>query len=117
MEFDFEKLHVYQKALDFADQVFTICDKLPINVQSSLGDQLRRASLSITNNLAEGSGQSSFRKKQCFYEIALNSCRESVPVLALFERRELVSQEEATVLKECCFEMCKMMRGLIRAAK
>jgi len=117
VEFDFEKLHVYKKALDFVDGVFSVCDDLPINMQSSLGDQLRRASLSVTNNIAEGSGQSSVKKKQCFYEIALNSCRECVPVLTILERRKLIDQQALGSLRESCLEICKMMRGLMRAVK
>ena len=117
MEFDFERLVVYQKALDFIELVFSFCDKLPMNMQSSLGDQLRRASLSIANNIAEGSGQQSAKKKKLFYDISLNSCRECVPVMAIAHRRKLLGLGEINDLRERCFEISKMLRGLIRAVK
>jgi hypothetical protein len=39
MDFDFEKLTVYRKALDFTDLIFAICENLPTNIQYSVGDQ------------------------------------------------------------------------------
>ena len=54
IKYDFQKLDVYQKALDFAERVFRVTERFPQPVQFSLGDQFRRASLSICNNLAEG---------------------------------------------------------------
>jgi four helix bundle protein len=117
MEFDFERLIVYQKALDFIELVFAFCDKLPMNMQSSLGDQLRRASLSIVNNLAEGSGQQSAKRKKLFYDVSLNSCRECIPVMTIAHRRKLLAPGDFDDLRERCFEISKMLRGLIRAVK
>ena len=53
--YDFQKLEVYKKAMDFVERIFEITEKFPQSLQYSLGDQLRRATLSICNNLAEGS--------------------------------------------------------------
>ena len=55
-QFDFEKLKVYQFALDFIDEIFEIYKRLPQEYKYFLGDNLLRAGLSIANNLAEGSG-------------------------------------------------------------
>ena len=57
--FDFENLEVYQKALNFTDEVFSVTLNFRKEIQYSLGDQFRRATLSICNNLAEG------RKPRC----------------------------------------------------
>lgn len=51
--FDFEKLETYQQAFRLNREIFKISLKFPRLLQSSLGDQLRRASLSILTNLAE----------------------------------------------------------------
>jgi hypothetical protein len=56
MSFMFEKLAVYQKALDFADRVIQVTDDFPRGY-SFLADQLNRAALSISANLAEGNGR------------------------------------------------------------
>ena len=53
--FKFEKMIAWQKAADFVDKAFEVADRWPQRYQFSFGEQLRRAALSITNNLAEGS--------------------------------------------------------------
>lgn len=55
--FKFEKMIAWQKAVEFADYAFGIADRLPQKHQFSLGEQLRRAVLGITDNPAEGSGR------------------------------------------------------------
>ncbi len=55
--FDFERLEVYKLTVDFIEKVFEVSEELPKQVQYSLGDQFRRAALSIANNIAEGSGK------------------------------------------------------------
>ena len=115
--FDFEKLVVYQKAMDFVDSVFSICDNLPPTLQSSLSHQLRRAALSIVNNIAEGSDQASSKKKIVFYETALHSGRECIPVLTLLKRRKLIIAEKHEEMRDRCTEICKMLVGLISSSK
>lgn len=64
--FDFEKLKVYEMALDFVRHIFLITKKIPWEYRYSLGDQIRRASLSIVNNIAEGSGKISKKENHSF---------------------------------------------------
>ena len=58
-KFEFEKLEVYQLALEFLDFIFEICKEIPTDLLFCLGDNLKRAGLSISNNIAEGSGKKS----------------------------------------------------------
>ena len=60
MPFMFEKLEVYQKSVDFAETIINLTDEFPKRYYF-LTDQLNRASLSISNNIAEGNGR--FTKK------------------------------------------------------
>jgi len=57
--FDFENLKVYQKALDFIDEVFKLLKNLPREYRFSIGDNLLRAAFSIGNNIAEGNDKAS----------------------------------------------------------
>jgi len=116
MQYDFEKLDVYQKALDFAEQVFECTEGFPQRVQYSLGDQLRRAALSISNNIAEGSQKRGPAKRQ-FYGYSLDSARECVPMLELSRRRRLVGQEEYEKLSDTCFRIASMLYALIRSVR
>ena len=93
MRYDFEKLEVYQKAMSFAERIFELTEQYPQRVQYSLGDQFRRAALSICNNIAEGSRRTGQAKRQ-MYGYALDSARECVPMIQLSLRRKLISQNE-----------------------
>lgn len=111
--FDFEKLEVYKLALEFADDVFRITEKLPMVLQFSIGDNLRRAAISIPNNIAEGSGKISSKEKKHFYRIALTSDRECIPMITLLKRRCLITNDEETFLRDKCIRISKMLFGLI----
>jgi four helix bundle protein len=54
--FEFEKLRIYQKAMDFIDKVYEVTRKFPAEEKFGLVDQFRRAFVSIALNTAEGSG-------------------------------------------------------------
>ena len=79
-DFDHRKLDVYRVAIDF----ITICDGIVSTLptgRSYLANQLRRACLSITLNVAEGAGEFSKQEKARFYRIALRSATECAAVL------------------------------------
>ena len=114
MRYDFEKLDVYKLAMDFAEQVFEITERFPQRLQYSLGDQLRRAALSVCNNIAEGSQKQRLAKRQ-FYRYALDSARECVPMIELCMRRKLLTSDEHQHLDETCFRIASMMYALIRS--
>ena len=116
MQYDFEKLEVYQKAMDCADRIFEMTDNLPQRVQYSLGDQFRHAALSICNNIAEGSQKRGLAKKQV-YGYALDSARECVPMIQLSLRRKLISQDEYDGLSAVCFSVASMLAALIRSVQ
>ena len=105
----FERLEVYQKALDYIDTIFNISKGFPRHLQSSLGDQLRRSALSIANNIAEGSDKISSKERKLFYRYALDSARECIPMLTIAERQGLIVNG---TLRENCLTICRMMRRL-----
>jgi four helix bundle protein len=111
--FNFEKLHVYQRSVDFADD---ICSRTE---QSSHGygflvDQLNRAALSISANIAEGNGRFTKPDRKHFFGIARGSILECVPLLELARRRGLLGDSDHGELKSRLEEIGKMLSGLIR---
>ena len=114
MRYDFQRLEVYQRAMDFAETVFEITESFPQRLQFSLGDQFRRAALSICNNIAEGSQKRGQAKRQ-FYGYALDSTRECVPMVELSLRRKLIDKEHHEALDESCFRIASMTYALIRS--
>lgn len=112
MTFAFEKLVVYQKALDFSDRVCQLTGGFPRGFYF-LADQLNRASLSIAANIADGNGRFTKPDRKHFFGIARGSVQECVPLLELARRRGLLVEQDHAALKGDIEEIAKMLSGLI----
>ena len=112
MPFAFEKLLVYQKAIDFSDHVCRLTGGFPRGFWF-LADQLNRAALSIAANIAEGNGRFTKADRKNFFGIARGSVQECVPLLELARRRSLVTDEAAGAMKTDLEEIARMLSGLI----
>jgi four helix bundle protein len=116
MPFLFEKLEVYQKALAFAEQVSNLTGTFPRGCWY-LADQLNRASLSISLNIAEGNGRWSDADRRNFFSVARGSVHECVPLIELCRRRELLEEAVCIELKDALVIVAKMLSGLIERTK
>jgi four helix bundle protein len=114
MTFAFEKLHVYQKAIDFANAVCTLTREFPRGY-FFLADQLNRAALSIAANIAEGNGRFTRAERKHFFGIARGSVQECVPLLELAARQGLLAADRHQQLKAALEEIARMLSGLINA--
>lgn len=113
MAFAFEKLFVYQKAVDFADQICARTEEFPRGY-GFLCDQLNRAALSIAANIAEGNGRFTKPDRKNFFGIARGSVQECVPLLELAQRRKILTPTDHDALKSQLEEIAKMLSGLIK---
>ena len=113
--FKFEKMIAWQKGVEFADKAFDVADRWPQRYQFSLGEQLRRAALSVTNNLAEGSGRRTPASRRAFYDIAKGSTYEVISVLAIARRRSEVDTSEFDSFYQAGDEIASIISGLIDA--
>lgn len=112
----FEKLAVYQKALAFAERVSTLTADFPRG-SWYLADQLNRASLSISLNIAEGNGRwTDADRKNCF-GIARGSLHECVPLIDLCRRKNLMEDARSLELRAELETIAKMLSGLIQPKK
>jgi four helix bundle protein len=114
--FKFETLRVWSKSVKFADEMIEVADSLPQRYQYSFGDQLRRAGLSISNNIAEGSGRRRGRESVNFYNIAKGSVYECINILVILSKRGLIDWKkfDKKLLYNLADEICKMLSGLMR---
>ena len=112
MAFAFEKLIVYQKAVDFADAICAQTEKFTRGY-GFLVDQLNRAAVSISANIAEGNGRFTKPDRKNFFGIARGSVQECVPLLELARRRGLLKPEDQSALKVQLEEIARMLSGLI----
>ena len=98
MTFQFENLFVYQKSVDFAEQVCTATEQFTRGY-GFLVDQLHRASLSISASIAEGNGRFTKADRKNFFIIARGSVQECVPLLEIARRREPIDDSRHAELK------------------
>jgi len=85
--FKFEKLDVWQKAIDFADLVYSKTKSFPVDERFGLTNQMRRAAVSISSNIAEGSARISDADFARFVEIAAGSLFEVVSEATVAKRQ------------------------------
>lgn len=114
--FDFENLESYQKAFRWNRDVFRRSLKFSRLLQSSIGDQLRRAGLSILTNIAEGSGQDSKAQKKRYYKYSYSSARECVPILALACSLEAITESEHQNFRQELVGVIQMVAKLTKSA-
>ena len=109
MEFKFEKLIIWQKAMDFGENVYRLTSKFPKEEMYNLSSQIRRAVDSIALNISEGSiGQSNPEFKK-FMGYSIRYLAEVVTCLHKAKRREYISEEEFSTHYEFAFNLMNMM--------
>lgn len=110
--FRFQKLSVWQKAIDFAEMVYTVTAKFPSDERFGLVSQLRRAAVSVSSNVAEGSGRSSNADFSRFVEIAYGSLMEVGSQSHIANRQGFICQKEFDELCGKADELARMLSGL-----
>jgi four helix bundle protein len=98
--FRFEKLEIWQMAIEQADKLFDIADQLEKKRLYRFAEQLRGAGLSISNNIAEGSGSSSNKDFSNFINFARRSVYECANILFVQHRRSLLEKVNLDKLLE-----------------
>jgi four helix bundle protein len=112
--FDFEKLRVYRKAIDFTGKVYKITGLFPVEERFCLIDQFRRAAVSIVLNIAEGSGGTKPEFKH-FLKMARRSVRECVAILEISFLQKYITSETKQELRSDCADLSKMITGLLKS--
>ena len=113
--FNFEKLDVWQKAIDFADLVYNDTRGFPSEERFGLTNQFRRAAVSISSNLAEGSSRFSRTDFARFAEIAAGSVFEVVSQAFIARRQNFLGEEQFARIYTDGEELSRMLSGLRRS--
>jgi len=92
-KFRFQDLKIWQLAIEIADQLFDIADALEQKRLYKFAEQLRGAGMSMSNNIAEGSGSFSKKEFRQFLNMARRSTFENANILILLEKRNLIFKE------------------------
>jgi four helix bundle protein len=107
-------MDVWQRSMKFADRLFALTDSLPQRYQFSIGEQMRRAGLSVGANIAEGCGRGAGRDAARFYRIARGSAYEVVSLLEMLRLRSLLDADLFRALYAEADEIARMLTGLIK---
>src|SRR6058998_1678478 len=112
--FNFEKLEVRQKAIQFADLVYRLTKAFPDDERFGLTSQMRRAAVSVSSNIAEGTSRHSRDDYARFLEIAAGSVFEVVSQSFIGRNQGFLSEEKFRALYAAAEEQSRMLSGLRR---
>lgn len=98
MPFKFEKLEVWQLALDYVDLIYEIADQLPRSEEYNLKSQITRAATSVALNIAEGSTSQTDAEQARFLGLAIRSLLETVACQHIISRRKFL--QDVTALRQ-----------------
>lgn len=100
MAFRFQDLQIWQRAADMAVVLDELSDNLDAHRKYRFAEQLRAAALSISNNIAEGSGSNSKADFRKFLYIARKSLFECASMLLVFQRRNLIASDVTLIFND-----------------
>ena len=115
MAFRFERLEVFQLAVDYAAFAYELTKKFPREEMFGLTANLRRAATSIANNVAEGSGRGTRRDFMHFIDVAFGSLTESVASFIVAERLDYLKQPEVEQVRERAEHLGRKLQSFKKA--
>uniref|UniRef100_UPI00404AC0E7 four helix bundle protein n=1 Tax=Flavobacterium sp. TaxID=239 RepID=UPI00404AC0E7 len=110
----FEKFEVYQKGIQLAKLVFKLMENKPFEREFGFKDQIKRAVVSVTNNIAEGSEYNNNKQFIRYLKIAKGSCAEVRSMLVLAKELELLSALEIEKSYDLSIEISQNISNFIK---
>ena len=110
--FGYRKLIAYQKGKEIIKRTYKLLKKFPTDERYAMCDQLRRASVSITSNIAEGTNRFSVKDKAHFIEMAYGSLMEISSQFEIAEDLGYISTEERLSMDKLIDEEARLLSGL-----
>ena len=107
-----KELTIWKKAIDLTVEVYNITRNFPNEEKFGLISQLRRASVSISSNIAEGAGRNSDKEFIHFIGIANGSAFEVQTQIIIAYRLKFIDKESSKLILDRLEEIQKMSRGL-----
>jgi four helix bundle protein len=116
-KFRFEDLEIWKESIDLCENLFDICNGLEKDHLYRFAEQLRGASLSISNNIAEGSGSSSKKDFIQFLNFAHRSCFEVANIIILLNRKDRIPDQTKNAFLERIDILCRKITNFQKALK
>ena len=116
MQFGYEDLDVWNKAVDFAVQVINVVESITTDRKHyRLLEQIEASSTSVSANIAEGKGRQYTKEFIQYCYIARGSLYETMTLLEIFRRLQWISDDDCTELETRGKEIASMIKGLINS--
>ncbi|MEK7558885.1 MAG: four helix bundle protein [Patescibacteria group bacterium] len=113
----FTDLNAWKEAHKLALLIYKITKQFPKEEQFGLTNQLRRAVVSITSNIAEGFSRSSYKEKIQFYSMALGSLSEVQSQLLIARDISYIEKDQFNSIADQSVTVNKLLNGLIKKSK
>ena len=110
--FNFERLDVWRRAVELASFIYDATVAFPADERFGLTSQMRRAAVSISSNIAEGSSRTSRQDFARFVELATGSLYELVSQAFIARERNLLAEDDFQKLHDRATELIRMLSGL-----
>jgi len=108
-----KKLEVYKSSKLLCKEIYKICKLLPPEEKYNLSQQLKRASVSVCSNLAEGSSRKSLVERKRYYEMSRGSIVEIDTQIDLIIMLEFINEEDIKNLEPHVISSFKMLSAMI----
>jgi four helix bundle protein len=115
MKFRFQDLEIWKFGMEVSDQLFKIADHLEDKKLFRFAEQLRGAGMSLTNNIAEGSGSISDKEFKSFLNFARGSTFELANILIILNRRKLLAENQLAEFLDKLDKECRMITNFGRS--
>lgn len=110
--FGYRRLIAYQKAKEVVKRTYKLLKKFPVEERYAMCDQLRRAAVSITSNIAEGVNHYSVKDKSHFIEVAFGPLMEVSSQFEIAEELGYITTEDRMSMDELVKEDARLLSGL-----
>lgn len=108
----FRDLRVWQKGIELVREVYKVTSQFPKDEQYGLVAQLRRASISVPSNIAEGFRRRHAKEHRQFLNIALGSCAELETQVVIAKELKYITDKDEQVLVDLLNYICGMTVNL-----
>ena len=109
IKFRSQDFEIWQQAIEIGDDLLDVADDLERKHLFKFSEQLRDAAMSISNNIAEGSGSTSNKEFNYFLNVVRRSTFEDANILIILNRRKLISDERLWELLDRLDQECRMI--------
>src|SRR5436189_4490571 len=110
----FEDLEIYKAAPEFRKKMYGVMRRLPDSEKFELAGQIRRAAVSLTNNMAEGHGRYHFADQVRFFLGSRGSLQELVDDLNVCDDEKYLQKDEVAELKKEAWRVLGLINGYLR---